>query len=102
MEIEGAKFELGEIGASPAAMDALERTDTDHRKLIEMHAHCEHGIVNEPRLIANQKALAKGAPIISSYALSDGTVVIVSTDITCGNDKYPVGTVIVLLDEYEE
>lgn len=66
------RFPLGQIVATPGALDLLDRTATNALSLLQRHQHGDWGSVPEDDARANAEAVALGFRILSSYTLGDG------------------------------
>ena len=71
---------LGQLAATPSALDALATTNTDPFSLLRRHVSGDFGNVPPEDAAANLLALAIGARVISSYTLSDSTRIWVITE----------------------
>ena len=67
------KFELGQLVATPDAIQALSRNGTDDSQYVRRHQAGDWGDVSEDDAQANEYALTQDLPIVSAYALKDGT-----------------------------
>lgn len=64
-------FKLGQVVATPGALELLEETATDGFVLIQRHQHGDWGCVPAEDAEANEYALVTGSRILSSYLLND-------------------------------
>jgi hypothetical protein len=64
-------FCLGQIFATPGAIDLLSRTDTDHERLLNCHQHGDWGAVNAQDARSNDRAVIYGTRILSAYELGN-------------------------------
>jgi hypothetical protein len=69
------RLTLGRLAATPAALDALNATDTHPLTLLRRHASGDWGELCPEDHAANQLALAIGARVLSAYTLSNSTKV---------------------------
>ena len=67
------KFALGQIVATPGALDALDRNGQSLAEFIQRHARCDWGDVCAEDAELNNEALNEGGRLLSSYILKDGT-----------------------------
>lgn len=74
------RFRIGEVVATPGAMEAMDRTQTAPHELIGRHGKGDWGDVCEEDAEANEVALKDGARIFSVYHLKDATKVYVITE----------------------
>lgn len=72
MFLNKPKFPLGQIVATPGALDALEDSDELPEVLLERHARGDWGDVCAEDQDANDMSLKQGLRLISSYTLSTG------------------------------
>ena len=89
-----ARFPLGQILATPGALEALERTGQLIFKFTASHASGVWGDLCEHDAQANDDALDNGGRIFSVYHLVDGTKVWVVTE------AYRRATTVLLSSEY--
>lgn len=66
------QFPLGQVVATPGALDALEATDQSPIEFIQRHVVLDPGELNEEDQQANADAVANSERIFSSFRLSDG------------------------------
>jgi exonuclease V gamma subunit len=92
-------FDLGQILATPGALDALTKNNTTGLDLLRKHVSGDWGILTDDDRQANQDALESGDRILSSYMLSDETKLWVITEATDDSGKR-MATTILLPDEY--
>lgn len=60
-------FTLGIVGATPGALDLLNRTGTNAAIFLERHQHGDFGTVGTEDAQANSDAIQDGNRILSSY-----------------------------------
>jgi hypothetical protein len=75
-----AHFSLGQIVATPAALEALAESGQDAGFFISKHAACDFGIVCEEDRQLNLAALKDGSRILSAYKTLRGRRIWVLTD----------------------
>ncbi len=92
-------FDLGQILATPGALDALAKNKTTGLDLLCKHVSGDWGILTDDDREANQDALESGDRILSSYLLPDETKLWVITEATDDSGKR-MATTILLPDEY--
>ena len=68
------RFPLGRIVATPAALDLLARHQRAPLEFIARHAHADWGQLNAEDVRANESALRHGERLLSSYAVGDETL----------------------------
>ena len=69
VEVPQQLFELGEVVATPGALDALAAAGVVHTALIARHIEGDWGDLCAEDKEANQAALETGARILSAYTL---------------------------------
>ena len=80
-----AKFQLGQIVATPAALEALAESGQTPEFFIDKHAAGDWGIVNEDDRKLNEEALLDGSRILSAYKSLRGVKIWVITEATDDN-----------------
>jgi hypothetical protein len=96
---EKVQFPLGQILATPGALEALGRNNTTGLGYLQRHASGDWGVLCEEDKQANQEALQSGSRIMSAYLLADETKLWVITEATDDNGRR-VATTLLLPDEY--
>ena len=93
------RFRLGQIVATPGALDALQRNNVTAFDYLRRHASGDWGVLCEEDKQANEEAITNGARIMSAYFLPDETKVWVITEAAdeAGNR---MATTLLLPDEY--
>lgn len=74
------KFPLGQIVATPDALEALERNSQWPEDFLDRHAVGDWGTVWGEDKDANEEALLTGARIMSVYKLKDGEEIWIITE----------------------
>lgn len=97
--MEPAKFALGQIFSTPAALDALENAEQSPARYLARHAAGDWGEVDDGDKASNDEALITGARLFSAYTLSNEIRIWVITEATDENGLR-VATTILLPDEY--
>lgn len=64
-------FLLGDVVATPGALDLLDRTATNAHDLLRRHQHGDWGSVPPEDAEENQRSIETGCRILSSYFLND-------------------------------
>jgi hypothetical protein len=64
-------FALGQIVATPGALDLLDRTATDAMTLITRHQRGDWGTLSPEDVYANSLAVVTGTRILSNYSIGD-------------------------------
>ncbi|QDU96224.1 hypothetical protein [Lignipirellula cremea] len=69
------RFPLGQVVATPGALDALETNGQTPIELLQRHIVLDPGELDEEDQQTNEQAVADGGRILSSYLLKDATKV---------------------------
>ncbi|MBI5090919.1 MAG: hypothetical protein HZB26_00580 [Candidatus Hydrogenedentes bacterium] len=93
------KFDLGQIVATPGALEALGRNRNTGLEYLQRHARGDWGVVCEEDQQANQEALQNGARILSAYLLADESKIWIITEAADDAGKR-AATTFLLPDEY--
>ena len=93
------KFELGQIVATPGALEALQRNRNTGLEYIQRHATGDWGCVDAEDGQSNQDALESGERLLSAYLLSDETKLWIITD-AADDQGRRLATTLLLPDEY--
>jgi len=98
-ETTGRLFPLGQVVATPGALEALEEAGVAVGTLLARHAMGDWGDLDPEDKGLNEQALVSGARIFSVYRLSDEVTVWV---ITNGDDEegHRDATTVLLPQEY--
>lgn len=72
-------FELGQVLATPALLDAMSQTDEDLLTFLARHVVGDWGDLDAHDRKANEWAVMNGARILSAYHLSSGTKIWIIT-----------------------
>ena len=75
-----AKFPLGQLVATPGALDALERTGQSPLEFLSRHASGDWGEVCEADKKENDFSVRNGFRLLSAYRLRDGTKIWIITE----------------------
>ena len=74
------KFQLGEVVATPGALDALSESNESVAKFVRRHMLGDWGDLSQEDKQANEEALLDEARILSAYHTAKGTKIWVITD----------------------
>lgn len=88
------RFALGQVVATPGALEALESNGQTAMELLQRHVVLDQGELDEEDQQANEDAVADGERVLSSYLLKDGTKLWIITEADRSS------TTILLPDEY--
>lgn len=69
--IRAPLFSLGQVVATPGALDLLDRTGTNASTLLERHRRGDWGVVCESDAAENNQAVADGERILSAYEVGE-------------------------------
>ncbi|HPO15404.1 MAG TPA: hypothetical protein PLI09_18315 [Candidatus Hydrogenedentes bacterium] len=97
---ERTQFSLGQLVATPGALDALARNGSTGLEYLQKHASGHWGDLGDEDKSANDAALRTGARIMSAYRLGDGTRIWIITDAEIDEQHNRQATTILLPDEY--
>jgi hypothetical protein len=88
-------FGLGQVVATPGALQAIEEAGDDPRRYLARHLRGDWGTVCESDKRLNDQAVKEGTRLLSAYVLRDG-----STRIWIITESDRSATTILLPDEY--
>lgn len=94
-----AKFCLGQIAATPGAIEALEASGQDASFFLRRHAAGDWGEVCQEDWQLNNTSLVDGSRILSVFRTLKGTRLYVITEAT-DDDGHRAATTILLPEEY--
>ena len=98
--VQHVSFDLGNIVATPGALEALGRNDESGMSLVRRHARGDWGNLDDEDQQSNMKALETGARLMSAYTLDDGTKIWVITDAEIDAKHRRQATTLLLPEEY--
>ena len=93
------QFPLGQVVATPGALEALQRNHTTGLEFLQRHARGDWGDLSNEDRQANEEALHSGARILSSYLLTDETKLWIITE-AADKRGNRTATTLLLPDEY--
>ena len=93
------KFPLGQVAATPGALEALAESGQTHAFFLNQHASGNWGIVDEEDWWLNDEALKDGSRVLSAYLTLRGKKLWIITEATNDNG-HRESTTILLPDEY--
>lgn len=94
-----AKFALGQISSTPAALEALENAEQSPARFLARHAAGDWGEVDDEDKASNEKALITGTRLLSAYMLASEVRIWVITE-AADENGFRVATTILLPEEY--
>jgi len=103
ISVNSPRFTLGQVVATPAALQTLERLGKSIFEFIERHVKGDYGDLSFPDKQANEDALVDGSRILSSYVLEgEGEVAVKLWIITEAADENGnrVATTALLPEDY--
>jgi len=74
------KFPLGQVVATPAALEALSRTGQRADEFLNRHVVGDWGVLCDEDRQLNDEALIDDSRVLSSYVLMDGTKLWIITE----------------------
>src|SRR3954467_12422463 len=74
-----ARFPLGQTVATPGALEALEEAGENPVALLNRHATGDWGELDEHDRLENERSLAEGYRLLSTYILSTGVKIWIIT-----------------------
>ena len=75
-----ARFPLGQIVATPGALQALEEAGENPAALLKRHVTGDWGELDEHDRLENELSVTNGFRLLSSYILSSGTKLWIITE----------------------
>lgn len=93
------KFSLGQIVATPAALQSLEESGQTPDFFLDQHVACNWGIVDAEDWQANNQALVDGSRILSAYRTLKGKKIWIITEAT-DDEGRRAATTILLPEDY--
>ena len=94
------RFSLGQLVATPGALDALQRNNTTSLDFLRRHARGDWGEVCAEDKQANARALIDGSRLLSAYTLADGSKLWIITDAVIDDQGNRQATTLLLPEEY--
>lgn len=93
------KFQLGQVVATPGAIEAMEEAGQTPDFFLDQHASGNWGIVSEEDGALNDQALKDGSRLLSAYRTLKGKKLWVITEAT-DDDGHRAATTLLLPEEY--
>ena len=99
MNMVAPKFPMGQVVATPGAIEAMEKAGQTADFFLDQHASGNWGIVDEEDQALNDQAVVDGSRLLSAYQTLKGGKLWVITEAT--DDKgHRAATTLLLPDEY--
>lgn len=92
-------FSLGQVVATPGALDALDKAGQAPSEFLDRHVHGDFGDLEEEDIEANQESLKDGSRILSSYRTTLNEKVWIITEAS-DEDGHRAATTLLLPEEY--
>src|SRR5437763_1325267 len=93
------KLELGQVVATPGALEALRRAGQRTSDFLDRHSAGDWGDLDEEDRILNDEALVDGSRILSSYETGAGERIWIITE-AVGDDNRRASSCLLLPEEY--
>ncbi len=93
------KFQLGQIVATPAALEAIEASGQDPSFFLDRQIQGDWGWVDDHDKLANDQALVDGGRLLSAYRTLKGVKLWIITE-AADDDGHHAATTILLPYEY--
>jgi len=93
------KFNLGQVVATPGALEALEESGQTPQFFLEKHASGDWGSLDEQDKQANDQALVDGSRLLSAYRTLKGERIWIITE-AVGDDGQRSSSTILRPSEY--
>lgn len=81
------RFSPGQIVATPAALDLLERHGVSPQTILHRHLAGDWGALCSDDVAANEAAITYGGRLLSSYGIAPGVTVWIITDAETDRDE---------------
>ena len=95
-----AKFCLGQLVATPPALEALQRNNVNGHTFVRRHAAGDWGVLSDHDAYMNDMAVEDGSRILSAYLLPDETKIWIITDAAVDEELNREVTTILLPEDY--
>lgn len=99
MTISNAIFALGQVVATPGALEALAKAGQTPHELLARHLRGDWGDLDAEDAALNDEALRDGSRLLSAYVLKTGEKLWVITE-AVGDDGHRASTCCLRPDEY--
>jgi hypothetical protein len=92
-------FDLGQVVATPGALEAMGKADQTAWEFVSRHAAGDWGVVGDEDAELNNESLKDGSRLLSAYLLKTGEKIWIITE-AVGDDGHRAATTLLLPDEY--
>lgn len=99
MKMLTPKFPLGQVVATPGALEAMEEAGQTPDFFLDQHVSGNWGIVDEEDWALNDQALVDGSRLLSAYLTLKGKKIWVISEAT-DDDGHRAATTLLLPEEY--
>ena len=99
IDVSRAKFRLGQVVATPGALEALEKSGQTPAFFLEKHVSGDWGIVDKEDRAANEAALVDGSRLLSAYRTLKARKIWIITEAT-DDQGHRAATTILLPEDY--
>ena len=93
-------FDLGQVVATPGALEALGKNQMTGLELLARHCRGDWGDLGAEDKKANESALKTGSRLLSAYHLPDGEKLWIITDAEIDEQHHRYATTILLPENY--
>ena len=93
------KFELGQIVATPGALEALKAAGQQPAEFLDRHTQGDWGNLDADDRLSNDEALLDGSRILSAYTTKKGERIWIITE-AVGDDGKRASSCLLLPEEY--
>jgi hypothetical protein len=94
------KFELGQIVATPGAIEAMNRAGQNAREFLARHVQGDWGDVCPDDATANNQSLIDGSRLLSVYRTNKGAKLWILTEAAADENGNRAATTLLLPEEY--
>lgn len=94
-----SKFSLGQLLATPGALDAIRASGQSESEFLKRHSKCDWGQLSDEDRQLNDEAVVEGGRILSAYQTSNGTKLWIITE-AADDQGTRSATTILLPEEY--
>ncbi len=99
IQVNRPLFRLGQIVATPGALEALDKAGQQPWELLAQHVQGQWGVLDAQDRRLNDEAVKDGSRILSAYTLKSGVKVYVITEAQ-DDDGNRAATTLLLPEEY--